>query len=321
MNVDNYREYSVLMSVYHNEKPEYLRQAIESIQAQTFPTDDFVLVCDGPLNSELDAVIAVKQQEMGDRLKIVRLAKNGGLGNALNEGIKHCKNELVARMDSDDIAHPDRCEKQMALFAMDQRISLSSGAVSEFETNPTFVTGIRRLPCDYQEIIAFSHKRNPMNHPCVMFKKSAVKNAGGYREEYHLFEDYDLWIRMLQSGYRAQNIPDVLLYMRTPVDMYLRRGGIAYAKNMLCFHWWMHKNGWTSLTEFSTGALPHALVCIMPNNVRAMIYKILHREKGGHKLTIDPPVNGFLPPPKTKGKGGTHVEYKCINTSQEKTRR
>ena len=83
------QNYSVLMSVYHKEKPEYLRQAIESIQVQTVPTNDFVLVCDGPLNPELDAVIAAKQQEMGESLNVVRLAKNGGLGNALNEGIKH----------------------------------------------------------------------------------------------------------------------------------------------------------------------------------------------------------------------------------------
>ena len=98
------QNYSVLMSVYHKEKPEHLRRAIESIQVQTVPTNDFVLVCDGSLNPELDAVIAAKQQEMGETLNVVRLAKNGGLGNALNEGIKHCKNELVARMDSDDIA-------------------------------------------------------------------------------------------------------------------------------------------------------------------------------------------------------------------------
>ena len=116
MGVGEYREYSVLMSVYHKEKPEYLRQAIESIQAQTLPTDDFVLVCDGPLNDALDEVIIKKQQEMGTTLNVVRLAKNGGLGNALNEGIKHCKNELVARMDSDDIAYTNRCEKQIAVF-------------------------------------------------------------------------------------------------------------------------------------------------------------------------------------------------------------
>ena len=91
MSVVGYRGYSVLMSVYHKEKPEYLKQAIESIQAQTLSTNDFVLVCDGPLNEPLDSIIAAKQQEMGESLHVVRLAKNGGLGNALNEGIKHCK--------------------------------------------------------------------------------------------------------------------------------------------------------------------------------------------------------------------------------------
>lgn len=109
-------QYSVLMSVYYKEKPEYLKQAIESILCQTVKPDDFVLVCDGPLNLELDAVIAAKQQEMGDTLNVVRLVKNCGLGNALNEGIKHCKNELVARMDSDDISVMDRCQKQVELF-------------------------------------------------------------------------------------------------------------------------------------------------------------------------------------------------------------
>ena len=134
MGVGEYREYSVLMSVYHKEKPEYLKQAIESIQAQTLPTNDFVLVCDGPLTDALDKVITTKQQEMGTSLNVVCLAKNGGLGNALNEGIKHCKNELVARMDSDDIAYPDRCEKQIAVFNTHPEVSICSGIVEEFTT-------------------------------------------------------------------------------------------------------------------------------------------------------------------------------------------
>lgn len=133
------QNYSVLMSVYHKEKPEYLKQAIESIQAQTLQTDDFVLVCDGPLNPELDAVIAAKQQEMGGTLNVVRLAKNGGLGNALNQGIKHCKNELVARMDSDDIAYPDRCEKQLNMFNTHPEVSICSGVVEEFTADPNVV--------------------------------------------------------------------------------------------------------------------------------------------------------------------------------------
>ena len=159
------QNYSVLMSVYHKEKPEYLRQAIESIQAQTVPTNDFVLVCDGPLNPELDAVIAAKQQEMGDTLNVVRLVKNCGLGNALNEGIRHCKNELVARMDSDDIAYPNRCEKQMAIFNVHPEVSVCSGIVEEFTTDPNSVDSKRVPPETNAEIVEFAKKRNPFNHP------------------------------------------------------------------------------------------------------------------------------------------------------------
>lgn len=75
MDVGDYKGYSVLMSVYHKEKPEYLKQAIESIQAQASPTNDFVLVCDGPLNAELDKIVNSKQQEMGKTLNVVRLTK------------------------------------------------------------------------------------------------------------------------------------------------------------------------------------------------------------------------------------------------------
>ena len=102
--------YSVLMSVYHKEKAEFLREALDSIWNQTVQTDDFVLVCDGPLNEELDSVIAEHEKAHPGVLHVIRLEKNGGLGNALNIGIKQCKNELIARMDSDDISYPDRCE-------------------------------------------------------------------------------------------------------------------------------------------------------------------------------------------------------------------
>lgn len=126
-------KYSVLMSVYVKEKAEYLRMAMDSIWNQTVPTDDFVLVCDGALNDELDAVIEDMEKSHSDSLHVVRLKKNGGLGNALNVGIKHCKNELVARMDSDDISRPERCEKQLAVFRDYPEVSICSGIVKSLQ--------------------------------------------------------------------------------------------------------------------------------------------------------------------------------------------
>lgn len=268
--------YSVLMSVYIKEQPDYLRQAMESMREQTIPTNDFVLVCDGPLTDGLEAVIGEEQDKFGPVLHVCRLEENGGLGNALNKGLKLCKNELVARMDSDDISRPDRCEKQLELFRQYPDISLSSGAVSEFTDDPEHPTGKRKVPVTDEEIRDFSRKRNPMNHPCVMFKKRAVENAGGYQETYHLFEDYYLWVRMLMCGAKARNVKDVLLDMRSPTDMYQRRGGKRYADDMLRFHRWMRENDWISEKDYLFGAVPHAVVCMLPNGIRKLVYKGLH---------------------------------------------
>ena len=232
-------KYSVLMSVYINEKAEFLKQAMNSIWEQTVPTDDFVLVCDGPINEELNAVIDEMLAKHPDTLHVVKLEKNSGLGVALNEGISYCKNELVARMDSDDIAFKNRCERQLEVFQNHSEVSLCSGSVIEFLDTPDNVVGKRELPVTHEEIVSFSRKRNPCNHPSVMFKKSEVEAAGGYIEKYHLFEDYYLWVRMLMNGSKAHNIKEPILYMRTSADLYMRRGGKAYAKDMLAFHKWL----------------------------------------------------------------------------------
>lgn len=268
--------YSVLMSVYFKENPEYLRESMMSIWNQTLKTDDFVLVCDGPLIEELNSVINEMQIMFGKTLHIIRLKENSGLGIALNEGLEHCKNELIARMDSDDVSRTDRCGKQVKYFESHPDLKLLSGIIHEFDEDIHHPTGKRELPLTNDKIRTFSRKRNPMNHPCVMFCKSAVIDAGGYRETYHLFEDYDLWIRMLLKDYEAANLNSVLLDMRTPADIYLRRGGKQYARDLLRFHKWLKSIGWSTSTDYMTGAIPHAIVCILPNGIRRLIYKRLH---------------------------------------------
>lgn len=272
MSVVEYRGYSVLMSVYHKEKPEYLKQAIESIQAQTLSTNDFVLVCDGPLNEQLDSVIATKQQEMGESLNVVRLAKNGGLGNALNEGIKHCKNELVARMDSDDIAYPDRCEKQIAVFNTHSEVSICSGIVEEFTTDPNTVDTRRVLPETNAEIVEFAKKRNPFNHPCVMYKKSAVEAVGSY-QDFYLLEDYYLWLRMLMAGYQGYNIQEPLLHMRAGSDMYLRRAGWKYAKTQAKLFKFMKQQGFIGNGQYIKSCVIRSGSALAPNWLRSLCLK------------------------------------------------
>lgn len=277
LHMDGYEQYSVLMSVYHKEKPEYLQQAIESIQAQTFSTDDFVLVCDGPLNPELDAVIAAKQQEMGKVLNVVRLAENAGLGNALNEGIKHCKNDLVARMDSDDIAYPDRCKKQIDVFNAHPEVSICSGIVEEFTTDPEIVDTRRVPPETNAEIVEFAKKRNPFNHPCVMYKKSAVEAAGSY-QDFYLLEDYYLWLRMLMAGYQGYNIQEPLLHMRAGSDMYLRRAGWKYAKSQASLFKFMEDSGFIGKKQYITSCAIRCGSALAPNRLRKFMFEKVLRE-------------------------------------------
>ena len=277
MSVVEYRGYSVLMSVYHKEKPEYLKQAIESIQAQTYPTDDFVLVCDGPLNSELDAVITTKQQEMNGVLKVYRLDKNEGLGNALNAGINHCKNELVARMDSDDVAYPNRCEKQIDVFNTHPEVSICSGIVEEFTTDPEVVDARRALPETNAKIMEFAQKRNPFNHPCVMYKKSAVEAAGSYKD-FYLLEDYYLWLRMLMAGYQGYNIQEPLLHMRAGSDMYMRRAGWKYAKTQAKLFKFMKDSGFIGNGQYIKSCVIRSGSALAPNWLRKFMFEKVLRK-------------------------------------------
>ena len=260
------------MSVYYKEKPEYLQQSIESILNQTAPTNDFVLVCDGPLTPELDSVIA-----QYNTLHVVRLKENGGLGNALNEGMKHCQYELIARMDSDDISRPDRCERELKVFTEHPEVDIVSGTIEEFITSPDEVYSRRVLPETNDEIVKFAKKRNPFNHPAVMYRKSAVESAGGYKD-FYLLEDYFLWIRMIQRGSQGYNIPEPVLWMRAGSDLYGRRGGRKYVESEKKLFSYMLGKGFITESEFRSAMISRAAGALMPNWMRKILYKRMLRE-------------------------------------------
>lgn len=279
MSTGQYEEYSVLMSVYSKENPAWLKLAIESMQAQSLPTNDFVLVCDGLLTPELDSVIAEKQHQMGDTLKVVRLEKNMGLGNALNEGIRHCSNELIARMDSDDIAYPDRCEKQIAIFNKYPSVSICSGTIVEFTETPEIADCERTVPERNDEIVEFSKKRCPFNHVCVMYKKLAVEAVGLYRESCPI-EDYWLWYWLLMAGYEGYNIQEPLVHVRAGVNMYRRRAGWHYAKEHIELFHVMREQGYISNRQYVENCIIRSGSALVPNRLRKYVYETFLRKRG-----------------------------------------
>ena len=277
INNTKHASYSVLMGVYVKESPRFLQSAMESIWNQTSPTDDFVLVCDGPLTKDLDEVIAEMQAQHEDSLHVIRIEKNCGLGNALNVGIQYCRHELIARMDSDDISRPERCEKQLEVFRTLPDIGICSGIVEEF-TESTDVIYARRVPPETQkEILSFAKKRNPFNHPCVMYKKNLVELAGGYKD-FFLLEDYYLWVRMLQKKVHGYNIQEPLLWMRAGSDMYKRRSGYKYVKSQIALFNYMRDSGFISGVQYFNSITTRTLSSVMPNGVRRAMFKIFMRK-------------------------------------------
>lgn len=270
------QNYSVLMSVYKKEKPEYLKQAIESMINQTVQTNDFVLVCDGPLTPQMDSLIEAVCDQYPELFQIIRLEKNSGLGNALNVGLKKCRHELIARMDSDDISLANRCELQLKRFEEDPELAFCSGDIAEFITDEKEVRNVRHVPTGHQEIRRFAKKRNPMNHVAVMFRRSAVEAAGGYIEIPY-FEDYYLWVRMLKKGYKAGNIHQILVNVRIGNGMYRRRGGISYAKNVCTLQKRMLEMHFISYFEFTRNCLVRIGGSIIPVGIRKYMYEKILR--------------------------------------------
>lgn len=264
------------MSIYKNEKPEYLKQALDSILNQTLLPDEILIVKDGLLTSELDKTLD-EYAAKNKIIKFLKFEKNRGLGLALRDGVLACKNEVIARMDTDDIAKSDRFEKQMHYLKYNPRIALLGSWVTEFSNNENDPDTVTELPCNYEEIKKFAKRRNPFRHMTVVLKKSAVINSGNYRN-FLWFEDYDLWVRILQKGYIVANIPEYLVNVRADRTMFNRRGGIKYIQQEVMFEKFLLDINYINTIEFLQNILLRIIIRILPNKIRVIIYKKLLRK-------------------------------------------
>lgn len=269
-------KFSVLMSVYKNEKPDYLREALESVVQQTVMPNEIVIVKDGLLTEELNAVINEYSEKYPALFKIVAFEKNRGLGLALKDGVLACSYEYIARMDTDDICKPNRFEKQIKYLEKNPRIALLGTWIKEFSKDKNKPDTITKLPCEHQEIVRFAKSRNPFRHMTVIFNKQAVLDSGNYRD-FLWFEDYDLWVRMIQKGYEVANLSDFLVDVRADSNMFARRGGIKYLKQDIRFQRLLLNNGFINIFQYINNVVIRSLVRGLPNSFRVLVYKNLLR--------------------------------------------
>lgn len=270
-------EYSVLMSVYKNDKPEFLDLAIASMACQTVEPKDIVIVCDGPLTSELDATLEKWQKVLEKQLTLHRLNENHGLGFALNVGLSLCKCDIVARMDSDDISRPERCEILLSKL-ISEGLDLVGGAIEEFDRAAGDMGVVRMPPLTKKDIDTWLKGRNPFNHVSVLFDRHVVEGAGGY-EPFPWMEDYWLWARMIARGCRCANVSDVVVDVRTGEGMYARRSNVAYLKSQVRFFAELRKLGLVGRTDQVKAVAQRTMATILPTSLVKLAYNTLLRER------------------------------------------
>ncbi|WP_259711269.1 glycosyltransferase [Weissella cibaria] len=274
--MSKFKDFSVLMSVYKNDDVNQFNQAMDSLFDNTVLPKQIVLVEDGPLPDELQSAIKSYIDEYAGVFKVIKLHKNMGLGAALAAGQSSIKYEYVARVDSDDINMPHRFETQLSELQADASLGVVGSQLREFDDDGPQKRRI--VPNRHNDIVKRAQLRSPMNHTTVMFRTSALMSCGGYRNA-TLFEDYDLWMRLIKSGYHFQNNDDILVWARISDGMFKRRGGISYLKKYVNFRLDALRHGRVSVINFVLSLGIYATSMMMPNQFRKLLYqRVLRRE-------------------------------------------
>lgn len=275
----NYKNFTVLLSVYYKENPKYLKDSIESIyHKQTVKPNEIILILDGKLTPELYATIEDIQKGIDDQiLKIIELEQNMGLGNALKIGVEESSNDIIARMDTDDIAYPSRFEKQLDYLNKHKDVDIVGTYMNEFCDSVENIVCVKDAP-PREKIAEYIKMRSPLNHPTVMMKKYSVINSGNYSSDF-LAEDYELWGRMFAHNCIFDNIPEILLYFRTTDDTYKRRGGIKDIKAEYLIQKELYSLKIINRYEFIRNMILKGTIKILPNKLRKIIYLNFLRQK------------------------------------------
>jgi len=222
-------DFSVLMSVYYKDNPQWLKEAVDSVMNNTIKPNEILIGIDGPIPKELEE----KLKELSAKYKQIQLVcfkENRGRGAILFDTLPMSKFPLVAIMDSDDICYSDRFEKQLALFEQEKDLDILGGFIEEFDEDTKEIVSVRKVPLTQKDIMKFVKFRSPFNHVTVMFKKESILNIGGYSSTMRFAQDYHLWIRAVANKLTVKNISEVLVKVRVDFKMFGRRGGYKYFK-------------------------------------------------------------------------------------------
>ena len=263
------------MGVYYKDNPDYFKQAMDSILKQTVKSQDIVLSIDGPIDGDLlEAVI--EYIEKYSEIHPIWIPENIGQGKSFQLALPKCRSEIVFRMDSDDISIPTRFEKQLDYLEKHPNIKLLSSTISEFTDDSENIVTIKKVPETNKEILRLARRWNPINHPSVVFYKSAVLSVGG-NQDFYRYEDYFLWVRMLSAGFEAANIQESLLYYRLSQENLKRRMNWKTTVSAVKFHKWKYKIGFSNWFDTYYMIIVMVGIFLTPDFIFEKIYKIARK--------------------------------------------
>lgn len=269
----------VLMSCYKNDSAVFLKEAIYSTyEQQTEKPDSFRIVVDGSVGDEINRVLEYYESKYPSIFVIQRLKENGGLGRALRLGMNASKYDYILRMDSDDVSDPQRIEKQKRFAEAHPEIDVIGTYTAEFIDDHTKLLSVRKLETENEQIYIDAKKRTPVSHVSVLLKREAVIMAGNY-QSFMLYEDYYLWVRMIQNGAKFHNIPEILVYVRTDENRYKRKGSKKYVYSTIKFQHYLYGIGFVNYKEYLRNKYGRVLVAKVPVGVRKLIYEKILRAK------------------------------------------
>lgn len=212
-----------IMSVYSGDRPDWLREAIESMLNQTVPAEQVHLcICaDGPLTPELDECLAEYE---GRIHRLIRNPVNRGLAFSLNELIDALDDEaFVLRMDADDLCMPDRVAVQVDYMEKNPDILMCGSSIQEFRDRTENQGLLRTYPSEPKAMARYILKANPFAHSTVCFRREFFERVGKYNTDFPLRQDIELWFRAVLREIPMANLRAPVLFFRVSDEMVQRR--------------------------------------------------------------------------------------------------
>jgi amylovoran biosynthesis glycosyltransferase AmsE len=261
--------FSVLMSVYIKTNLRQLEECLVSINNQTLLPSEIIIIRDGKVDFDLESIL-FKYNKL--KFVVVINENNLGLPKSLNKGLDYCKNEIIFRMDSDDICHNERFSIQLDKMLSNDRLAVLGTNVELIDNFSLIMPNIRKVPVLDVDIRRIMFFKNPFNHPSVVFRKSIVQSVGGYTDIY-LYEDWYLWIKLSQiENIEFENLNQKLLKYR--IRSFYDRTGFTIVKAEYKFYLLLFKNNFIKWDVFISNIGSKFVIRMMPD----FFYKIVkHR--------------------------------------------